>query len=182
MLFAAIEYDPSVVPAPICTRRSLEEVAFIMFGGQKERAPRFSGNAGNDALVSVSQLVIRRLAYDNTSMTSRSSLLVGSIIHYAGDIDENAVVSGPPLENLRQDFSRSQKPTAAESELSNSEQDSNDSAQVVSTVLLTPVGHSDMTIRTVNGSDEDEGEYDSEVDLVKGVYYNDGDGNVSMLD
>lgn len=33
------------------TKKTLEEVAWIMFGQDKDRAPTFCGNAGNDAFV-----------------------------------------------------------------------------------------------------------------------------------
>ena len=74
---------------------------------------------------------------------------------------------------------------ASEPELSNSnsEEDDSDPPQVLETSPITPNEDSDMTIRAVNGSDEDDdGEYGSEVDMVKGVYYDDGSGNVLQLE
>lgn len=51
-LFGAIENDQSVLPALGKTRKSLEEVARIMFGQDEAMAPKACGNAGNDASVS----------------------------------------------------------------------------------------------------------------------------------
>lgn len=52
MLFGAVEDDHSIQPALGRTRKSLETVAQIMFGGVPDEAPQACGNAGNYAAVS----------------------------------------------------------------------------------------------------------------------------------
>ena len=57
-LFGAIENDTSTLPALNKTRKSLEEVAMIMFGDIEDQAPKGCGNAGNDAAVSL--LIVKK--------------------------------------------------------------------------------------------------------------------------
>ena len=50
-MFGAIEDDTSIAPVIGKTRKSLREVANIMFGQDPDKAPSKCGNAGNDAFV-----------------------------------------------------------------------------------------------------------------------------------
>ena len=51
ILLAAAEHDPVYGPAPIRTRLTMEEAAWLLFNKDDARRPHFCGNAGNDAFV-----------------------------------------------------------------------------------------------------------------------------------
>lgn len=78
-MFGCIENDRSVLPALGKTRKSLEEVAMIMFGSEEEGVLKGFGNAGNDAAVS---FLIHGVAFESYgfSKLTRPAVLSQSLL------------------------------------------------------------------------------------------------------
>ncbi|ORY25348.1 hypothetical protein BCR39DRAFT_590203 [Naematelia encephala] len=107
VLFAAIEHDDTP-PVPLCTKKSLEEVASIMFGGDENRTPMRFGNAGNDAfytlevflaLVSGPSLAEMRADFDHNVIASPT--IVSKELELKADhkVDEIRAID-PEVENV----------------------------------------------------------------------------------
>ena len=90
-------------------------------------------------------------------------------------------MSGPPIEELREDYGRSQKATLARTLTSKaeSEKPNSNSPHVVTPQISVNELHSDdVEVQVDHDLVED---YDSEVDMIKGVFYEDEEGTLRQV-